>query len=228
MDSYNNLLDHVQRTRPANAGLTTECTADPFIKNMPGYLTWLWLKNNQVPAFVVIYSGYVTMFGRNYRAMPWDDDQGQRIMISQSFTYGEQLGWNDPDLYLQMKHKDFYKKCVQERAKIGSYMYDGKLLHSPEFKDDQPKLRTDKCKAAYYGLVEHSAVFAEHWERNCDGKRLLVIVNASENEAKVEFTAQLDDGKYILSGDTSGIMEITNGYGSAVLPPLSVVYAAVE
>ncbi len=227
VESYNNLLDHVNRIRPENCGLSTECTADPFMKRMQAYLTWLWVHNRQVPAFVAVYSGYVSMFGRNYRYMPYDDDEGQRINIAQSFTFGEQLGWNAPDLYMQMKHKDFYKKCVHERTKIGSYMYNGRLLRSPEFTDDQPVIRTTRCKEAYGGLVEHSAIFSEHWERK-DGKRLLLIVNACENEAEVSYTYGLDDGKYTLSGDAEGILEIKNGCGKAKIPPLSIVYAVAE
>lgn len=227
VEGYNNLLDHVNRVRPADKGLSTECTGEPFMKRMQAYLTWLWVHNRQVPAFVAVYSGFVTMFGRNYRYMPYDDDEGQRINIAQSFTYGEQLGWNAPDLYLQMKHKDFYKKCVHERARIGSYMYNGRLLRSPKFTDDQPILRTERCKEAYGGIVEHSAVFSEHWERR-DGKRLLVIVNAGECEAEVSFLANLDDGVYTLSGDASGVLEINNGCGRLSIPPLSIVYASAE
>lgn len=227
VEGYNNLLDHVNRIRPEEKGLSTECTADPFMKRMQAYLTWLWVHNRQVPAFVAVYSGYVSMFGRNYRYMPYDDDEGQRINIAQSFTFGEQLGWNAPDLYMQMKHKDFYKKCVHERAKVGSYMYNGRLLRSPEFTDDQPLIRTTRCKEAYGGLVEHSAVFSEHWERN-DGKKLLLIVNACESEAEVSYTYGLDDGEYILSGDTDGVMKIENGKGKVKIPPLSIVYATAK
>ncbi|MBQ3229819.1 MAG: hypothetical protein IJB49_02250 [Clostridia bacterium] len=229
VESYNNLLDHVNRVRPENTALSTECTADPFMKHMQAYLTWIWVHNRQVPAFVAIYSGYVTMFGRNYCYMPFDDDEGQRIMIAQSFTFGEQLGWNDPKLYMQMKHKDFYRKLVHERDKeeVGSYMYNGRLLKTPEFKDSAPILRTERCKEAYGGIVEHSAVFCEQWER-ADGKRLLVIVNASEEEARVELLSSLEDGVYVLSGDICGELAVENGKGVLSVPPLSVAYASTK
>ncbi len=224
VESYNNLLDHVNRIRPVDKALSTECTADPFMKNIQAYLTWLWVHNNQVPAFVAVYSGYVTMFGRNYHYMPYDDDEGQRIMIAQSLTFGEQLGWNSPDLYLQMKHKDFYRKCVNERVRVGSYMYNGRLLHTPEFRDDLPKLRTERCKEAYGGIVEHSSTFCEHWERN-DGKRIVLIVNASEHSAEFEILSGVEDGRYKLFGDIGGFVDITEGKAKISLPPLSVSYA---
>jgi len=57
---------------------------------------------------------------------------------------------------------------------------------------------------------------------------LLLIVNACENEAEVSYTYGLDDGKYTLSGDADGILEIKNGCGKAKIPPLSIVYAVAE
>ncbi len=224
VEGYNKMLQRIKESSPAETCIATECTADPFMKHIQAYLTWLWVHNNQVPAFVAVYSVFVTMYGRNYHYMPDDDDQGQRITIAQSFTFGEELGWDMPELYMQMKHKDFYKKCVHEREKIGSYMYNGRLLRSPEFTDDQKALFTNRSKEAYGGILRHSAVFCQHWQRN-DGESIVVIVNASENTAKVNFKGGLSDGKYKLSGDTQGILEIYNGKGEATLPPLSVVYA---
>jgi len=225
MDSYNILLDHVNSVRPPEKVLSTECTADPFMKNMQAYLTWLWVHNRQVPAFVAVYSGLVTMFGRNYCFMPDDDDEGQRINIAQSLTFGEELGWNDPKLYLQMKHRGFYRECVHTRVKIGSYFYSGRLLRSPAFTDTAKALRTDRCREAYGGVVEHSAAFCEHWQRNTDGEKLLVLVNAAETENEVSFTRGLEDGKYTFAGGCGKTLVIKNGKGSITLPPLSVNYA---
>jgi len=224
MESYNNLLDHAMRLCPEGRALSTECTADPFMKHLQGYLTWLWVHNRQVPAFVVVYSGYVTMFGRNYRYMPDDDDEGQRIMAAQSLTFGEQMGWTSPESYFNMKNRGFYKRCVQARSELGSYMYNGKLLRTPEFTDDAAILRTTRCKEARNGIVEHSATFCEHWERK-DGQKLLLLVNASEEAAEMTITANVADGKYALKGDANGTLTIENGTGKVKLPPLSVVYS---
>lgn len=224
VESYNNLLDHVSRIMPEGSALSTECTADPFMKHMQAYLTWLWVHNNQVPAFPAIYSRYVTMFGRNYCFMPFDDDEGQRIMIAESLTFGEELGWNDPLLYLQMKHKDFYKKCVHERVKIADYFYNGELMPPVYFEDGLPKIRTEKCREARYGLIEHTACFCQRWRR-IDGKELLVIVNAGEGEADFKVKSGLPDGVYRLAGDSSEALVIKGGTGEVRLPPLSVSYS---
>jgi hypothetical protein len=101
------------------------------------------------------------------------------------------------------------------------------LLKTPEFYDDQPIIRTTRCKEAYGGIIEHSAVFSERWERN-DGERILIIVNACENEATVNYVSGLEDGEYILSGDVNGTLEIKDGNGTTVLPPFSIVYAKAK
>ncbi len=227
VESYSNLLDHINRIRPQEKALSTECTAEPFMKHMQAYLTWLWVHNNQVPAFVAIYSGYVTMFGRNYCYMPFDDDEGQRIMIAQSLTFGEQLGWNDPLLYLQMKHKDFYKKCVHSRENYADYFYNGTILAPIEFEDDLPPIRTTRCKEARYGLVEHSACFFQQWQRR-DGKKLLVLVNAAEEKATLCVKGGLEDGEYTFLGDTEKTLCVIDGKGTMEVLPLSVNYCFVD
>ena len=157
--------------------------------------------------------------------MPDDDDEGQRINIAQSLTFGEELGWNDPKLYLQMKHRGFYRECVHTRVKIGSFFYTGTLLRSPLFSDTAPAIRTTRCREAYGGIVEHSAAFCEHWRRNTDGKKIIVLVNAAETENTVNFTLGLDDGKYVFEGGCKNSLVIKDGRGSITLPPLSVNYA---
>ena len=56
----------------------------------------------------------------------------------------------------------------------------------------------------------------------------MLIVNACENEATVNYVSGLEDGRYVLSGDASGILEIKNGSGEMKLPPFSIVYARAE
>ena len=56
-ESYYNLIDHVSRLQDPTV-LATECTAEMFMKHLQGYLSWLWVKNQQVPAFPVLYSDW--------------------------------------------------------------------------------------------------------------------------------------------------------------------------
>lgn len=221
VESYRNLLDHTRRIMPENTCLTTECTSDPYMKDIQAYLSWIWIKNDQVPAFMVIYNGYVAVFGRNYNYAP--DAAGQDILAAQSLTYGEQMGWILPETYQKLKHKDFYKKCVRTREKLGSFFYDGRLLRSPVIKDTH-RVKTVKIQAeAYGGLLEHTATFSELWERK-DGKRVLFLINASARETTPTVSAALPDGAYTASGDLQDKIAVRNGTLSVTLPPLSVSY----
>ena len=224
VESYRNLLDHARRVMPEGGFLTTECTSDPYMKDIQGYLSWIWIKNDQVPAFMVIYNRYVAVFGRNY--LYAGDAVGQDIFAAQSLTYGEQMGWILPEVYKTLTHKEFYKKCVRTRAALGDFFYDGELLRSPVI-TDSVKLKTTKIKAeAYGGLLEHTATFSELWRRQ-DGRKLLLLVNASQKETVPTLQTLLPDGTYTLAGDLTEAVTVKDGALSVTLPPLSVSYLIV-
>lgn len=219
VESYRNLLDHIRQNMPKDSFLATECTSDPYMKDIQAYLSWIWIKNNQVPAFMVIYNGYVSVFGRSYDYAP--DGAGQNILIAQSLTFGEQMGWIKPEVYRELEHKEFYKKCVRCRVKLGSYFYDGHLLRSPVI-EDRCQIRTTEMKAeAYNGLLEHTATFSELWERS-DGKKMLLLINASTQETASTLTVTVSDGTYLLQGDLMGKACVRDGRLAISLPPLSV------
>lgn len=221
VESYRNLLDHVRQNMPKDTCLTTECTSDPYMKEIQAYLSWIWIKNDQVPAFMVIYNGYVAVFGRNYNYAA--DAVGHDIFAAQSLTFGEQMGWIFPDTYQSLVHKEFYKTCVRTRAELGSFFYDGKLLRSPKIEDKQI-LKTTKITAeAYGGLLAHTATFSELWER-ADGKRVLFLINASAKETVPTVTADIPDGTYRTLGDLQTDVTVQSGSLSLTLPPLSVSY----
>jgi hypothetical protein len=221
VESYRNLLDHVRQILPEGRCLTTECTSDPYMKDIQAYLSWIWIKNDQVPAFMAIYNGYVAVFGRNY--LYAGDWIGENIFAAQSLTYGEQMGWILPETYEGLTHGEFYDKCVHTRSTLGSFFYDGKLLRSPKI-EDKVKLKTTKIKVeAYGGLLEHTATFSEYWERK-DGKKLLLLVNASCKETTPTLQAQIPDGTYTTEGDVQAEITAKDGVLTVTLPPLSVSY----
>lgn len=229
VEGYNNLLDHVSKIMPKETAIASECTSDPFMKHIQAYLTWLWVKNNQVPAFPVIYSGYVAMFGRHYCSFKENCPIAQKIAFAQSLSFGEQMGWVDPLMYEKFKYKDFYKTCVKTRAIIGEYFYAGRMMRPPYITDDREELMTDKAGQAYGEIIKHSAVFGSIWVRNRDAKRLLLLINASDEEATCKIECELPDGKYNLSGMNNNIckIEIKSGQSELSIPALTVVYAEI-
>lgn len=226
-ESYNNLMDHVSRVMPDSAAISSECTGEPYMKHIQGYLSWLWIRDHQVPAFPVIYADYVTLFSRYFGGIPDDDAIGQKILTAQSLTYGEQMGWSQIAPYETFKYKDFYKTCVRTRAAISEYFYDGRMLHPPVLTDDREELFTDQVNKVFGGILRHSAVFGSIWVRKRDGKKLLLLVNAADEEAKCTIECNLPDGKYDLQGGLNGKAEIKNGKAELNIPALSVVYTEI-
>ena len=97
--AYNTMLERIAANKPADRALTTECTADPFMPHLDAYLTWIWIKNDQVPAFPAVYSDKVIMFGTDFRGlgnMDYGlfgvlDEVGVRIFSAQSFLFGRHI-----------------------------------------------------------------------------------------------------------------------------------------
>ena len=223
--SYNNLLDHVRRTSD-RAVLTTECTSDPFMKHIGGYLSWLWVRNGQVPAFTAIYNEYVVTFGIHYVSMTGMDSTCFRIFFAQSLVYGEQMGWMRPDTFLRMQEADkaFYRRLVKTRETLAEYFYGGRMLRPPYLTDDAPRLRSEKSTQAIGGLVDYPAVQGGLWERMGSGRKLLLLVNAAESETNVELQAELPDGAYALQGDLDGTLTFSGGKASLKMPASSVTH----
>ncbi|MDL2287345.1 DUF6259 domain-containing protein [Eubacteriales bacterium OttesenSCG-928-G02] len=222
--SYETMLQRITKGMDKDKIITTECTADPFMKHIAGYLTWLWVKNNQVPAFPVLYSDKVMMFGRCYYAIFDLDDPGMRITYSQSFLFGEQMGWIQPDAVDEMPHRDFFVRLVRCRSEIKRFLYAGEMLRTPEITSDLEPLATYKAREAYDKTIVYPAVNGSLWKSKANGEKLLTIVNSSTDAAKFTVKADFADGVYTTKGDTEIKIKIENGEFSAELPALSVIY----
>ncbi len=222
VESYRNLIDHVRRVMPPDGFLTTECTSEPYMKNIQGFLSWIWIKDSQVPAFTAVYNGYVILFGRNYAAAP--TAVGQNLLAAQSLTFGEQMGWIYPEVYRKLKNRSFYRKCVRCREAVGSFFYNGSLMRSPEIRRSRI-LRTRRITIeAYGGKLSHTATFSELWKRS-DGSMLLLLINASDREEHpIVRSSDLPDGVFRPAGDLTGDVDIRAGELSPLLPPFSVSY----
>lgn len=222
MERYNDLLDHVSRTGNP-AVLATECTGEPFMKHIQAYLSWLWIKNRQVPVFPVLYADKVVTFGISYHSIRNAERDGMVIFYAQSLLYGEQMGWLAPKLYQSMPEKDFFRKLVSVRAELHHVFHGGRMLRPPVLSDDAPRLRCEKVSQAYFNLVDYPAVQGALWQ-DAAGKKYLLLVNASASQANVTCSAELPDGDYALHGDVDGALSLRDGSATLTLPPCSVVW----
>lgn len=231
MEQYNDLLGHVSRvggsaTEAEAAVLATECTGEPFMGHIQAYLSWLWIKNRQVPVFPVLYADKVTTFGISYHSIQGAERDGMVIFYAQSLLYGEQMGWLSPKLYNSLPEKDFFRKLVKTREELHHVFHGGRMLRPPVLSDDAPRLRCERVSQAYFNLVDYPAVQGALWQtaQGAEGKKYLLLVNASSSQANVSCTAELPDGSYAIHGDLSGSLALQNGKASLTMPPCSVIW----
>ena len=215
--------------RGVNAGhkkertvFATECTAEMFMKKIQAYLSWLWVKNDQVPAFPVVYTGKVALFGRSYNGL---DRAATDIFAAQSLLYGDQMGWISPENFAKIEDKDFFVKLVNVRRQHHALFVSGVMLRPPKLEDDAPRLHSEVVSHAYFKTVDYPAVQGALWQDR-GGKRVLFLTNSALQAAAVSGAVGLPDGVYPLFGDLAGqAVEIKNGRFTLKMPPLSVVWA---
>ena len=221
-ESYYNLIDHVSRVQNP-AILATECTAEMFMKHIQGYLSWLWTKNQQVPAFPVLYSDKVVSFGLTYNSFRGEGVRdGLAIFIAQGLLFGEQLGWMAPKFYREMPEQAFFKKCVLLRKQFREFFF-GNMLRPPKLSDDAPRLRYENCPHANFSTVDYPAVQGALWQAK-DGRKLLMLTNSQTMEAHATMQVELPDGEYALQGDASGVLTIAEGKAELAIPATGVVW----
>ena len=233
--AYNTMLERIARNKPADRALTTECTADPFMPHLDAYLTWIWIKNDQVPAFPTVFSDKVLTFGTDFRAlgsMGYDlfnvlDEAGVRIFSAQSFLFGQQMGWMTPELFSRMPHRDFYIRLVRARAGVRRYFLEGRVLRPPVIKDDGEKIILTKCREAYGGYVESQSVNGMLWQHKPTGEKCLMLVNSSVGAVNAQVKCELKDGRYAFKGDIKKTVVIKDGRFEITLPPLSFAFTEV-
>ncbi len=225
IESYQMMLERAARCKKGTV-LTTECTAEPFMKHIPGYLSWMWIRNNQVPVFPVLYSDRVATFGIYYHGMREMDRDGMTIFYMQSLLFGEQLGWIMPDMYEEMPEKTFFQKIVSTRKQLHRVLSHGVMLRPPMLADDAPRLRCETSKCAEFGIVESPAVLGAIWLEKETGKRFLILLNGQNVDAKVSLAvdaADWKDGVYPLM-EIGGCLQIQEGKAELTLPPLCVTW----
>lgn len=190
-DAYNTLCLRIRNGLPENAEITTECNAEPYMKQIRGLLSWMWVVDGQVPAFPAIYAGYTPFFGRNYNAL--NDDIAVRIAIAQSVVFGEQTGWISPEKYKNLDCKNFYNECVRTRYQYNEYFISGEMLRPPKICGGETVCGTTSWGA---GKISDKNVISGIWQ-NQNGKKLLLVANIADNPIKIRL-----ESEYFKNGST--------------------------
>jgi hypothetical protein len=176
VESYSKMLDAIRQAKPADRILTTECNAEPFIKNFDGYLTWHWCRDRQVPAFPTVYGGAIQMFGRAYRGGE-TQDLALQMKAGQQFVFGEQIGWFGPEVIQKPKSAEFLKQLIELRWQLRRYFYAGEMARPPKLQGSAPTVRADW---QWDGWVTTNAVLTGAWTIPGEHRCILQFVNVSD------------------------------------------------
>ncbi|MBM4025770.1 MAG: hypothetical protein FJ280_10235 [Planctomycetes bacterium] len=195
-EGYWTMLDAMRSAKPADAMLTTECNAEPYIKWFDGYLTWHWQEQNMVPAFSAVYGGAIQMFGRAYRGGP-TQDLAHRMKAGQQLVFGEQIGWFGPEIIDRPNSGAFLRECIQLRWQLKEYFYRGQMARPPRFVEQIPTVTADWQWRGEWPITAE-AVMTGAWQIPKDNKVVLLFANVSDQPfaARLEF----DPKEYSLSG----------------------------
>lgn len=219
VESYSKMLQDIRRAKPADDMLTTECNAEPYIKDFDGYLTWHWCRDRQVPAFPAVYGGAIQMFGRAYRGGE-TQDLALQMKAGQQFVFGEQIGWFDPEVIQKPRAADFLKQLVQVRWQLRRYFYAGEMARPPKLQGDIPTVRAD-WQWDNPGWVTTNAVMTGAWTIPAEHRCIFLFANVSDQPVTAKL--QCDATAYGFSAQQVKIHSIVpNGAGESFTSPSAI------
>ena len=186
--------------------LTSESSAEPYLKSLDGFLTWDWVCENQVPAFPAVYGGAIQLFGRHYGGGE-TKELALRMKAGQQFVFGEQIGWFRPDVLQIDGAKAFLLQIVKLRWKMRRYFYAGEMARPPKLQGPIPTVRADWQQWNRVSWVTTDAVMTGAWTLPNEHRCILLFTNVSDQPVTTKL--QLDASAYGLSSKQIQVTTIT-------------------
>lgn len=184
--SYRQLMQRIRAETPEGCGFTSESTAEIYADQFDGFLTWTWLNSNLVPAFPLIYGGYVALWGRSADRGGRNDDAFMRYHLAQSLLYGQQLGWINPGVVDNAALLPYLKAMVTLRYRYRDFFWHGDMQRPPRLVGEMPVLVTDSAMGESM-MFEGGLLMGAAWKLRTDGRLLLMLANADDRDHDATF-----------------------------------------
>lgn len=198
VDGYNRMMKAINRDKPADAFYFSESTAESYMKQFDGYLSWMWIHADEVPAFAAIYGGYIELIGRNTLGVKKDDFNFFKYCIARSLLSGQILGWCKADVIYSEERLSFLKKMVTARHRYNDLFHRARLLRPPVVSTSLEQL-VIPSQPGYEEIVS-DYVMAGAWQYRDGSKTVIFAVNIAEQEAN--YTLTIPTGEYLPTGQT--------------------------
>ena len=193
VESYEKMLTRFQSEIGDDVAITTECNAEPFMKEMDGFLSWLWVQTNDVPAFSRVYSGLVVFFGRNSNGKKKSDTMFFKHSQAQSLVFGQQMGWINADVVDDPARLAFLKKLVELRVAHTKFFNSGDMLRPPVVTCDKEDLLVEPA-LEYKGPQVIHHVLSGGWRLWDGSDTRLFAVNLADDPTRA--VLRLDAAEY--------------------------------
>ena len=170
----------------------TECNAEPYADSFDGFLTWMWVQNEQVPAFSAVYAGYVQLIGRCTIGKKKEDYEFFKFSIAESLHYGQVPGWCKADIVYDKRYMRFLKPVVKLRYNYAAVFNAGNMLLPPDV-NGSVKDKTTSAALYYNDDVVMRQAAASAWQTSDGEKTVIFLTNISEEENAVEVKFSLKE-----------------------------------
>ncbi len=187
VEGYQKMMEGVNAVKPKDKYYFTECNAEPYVSSFDGFLTWMWIHGDQVPAFSAVYGGYVQFIGRCTNGVKKEDFEFFKHSVASCLHYGQIMGWCKADIIYSEKHMKFLPPFARLRAKYSDLFRNAEMKKPPVVKCNLP----DKVTGPGLWFKEDvimPQVAASLWQNRTTKKQVLFITNISEESAEAEIT----------------------------------------
>lgn len=168
---------------------TTEENAEPYLKEMDGFMVWRWTDAGQIPLYQSIYSGRAQFVGRVFNSTKPGDRQSFFSKVGQQLVNSEQIGWFPPqELLVPDARRLYVKKTMHLRLALLDYFNQGRMLAPLKF-DDMPKDRA-QWGGNFPQIVPMPKIANSAW-LGADGTKMYLFTNTQMNET-VSVTPQIN------------------------------------
>ena len=190
---YQRMMARINAEKPRDSFYFTENNAENFTKSYDGFLTWMWLRNDQVPAFPMIYAGYIEMVGRCTIGKKKEDTEFFKFSVAESLLYGQQLGWCKADVVYNEKRLPFLKKMVRLRYKYTELFHCSELMRPPRVTGSIPPKFTPPALNRQTKDIKMEQILSGAWRYKNGEKLVIFCINISEENGKFTLTLPADE-----------------------------------
>jgi hypothetical protein len=230
-DGYRCMLEPMHRLYSSrNAPITSELAGDQWLDLIDGYMLCGSPRDDEVPFFPAVYSGYAIYFGSEENMC--DSDETFESWQYRQFAWGVLPGWFDRwDIGESRfnRQREMIVRLAKIRRVAEDYMVYGMLEDEVRFtdplKEKEYPMNYLWRPTAWPSKVHMYDLHGTVWKSRKDGSRAIVVANASSNERKVSFRLPCNGFKVVDMEETSGCVysEFENN-GTLFMKPHGIAF----